>query len=231
MKKHILLVVTLLLLCSCSRKKRKTETAAPQTPPAAANPDTSNSPGFLLHDRVRLTPEQISKHIEATFGMKMGYKDNFGNFRDSIIEGYGVALGGIDYFTASQRDPSTKVQTLLVLRSLSWWVTNGAINDTYEPGVINFMTIADVRNDRPFHPSDANRSAEEQAAINAGEARWRAQIDDFYLRLFSRHPSEEEISILRAGFLEAWEAQNKFTPQAWRLIFFSLVSTMEFWSL
>src|SRR5687767_3135093 len=65
-------------------------------PPASAS-------GYLELDGevVRLTPEQISQHLERTFGHTRHYQTSDGTSIDALVDNLGVALGGIDYKLAS----------------------------------------------------------------------------------------------------------------------------------
>ncbi len=222
--------------CQCSKQKKSadddvgstaTETIATVSASGAGSPTVPLTRSAV----VRLTPEQMSNQLFATFGFRLGYTDDDGVFHDQLVEDFGVSLGGIDYKVADVRDPAARVQTLLITRMLAVEITNRICSDVENAVENRFMALASLTEDRPFHSSDAAKTEAEKAAIRAGEVRWRAQIVEFYERLFARQPSDRELALIRKAFLDAYVKNDRLTPMAWRATIFALVSTLELWSL
>jgi hypothetical protein len=168
---------------------------------------------------VRLTPEQISRHLERTFGWTQRSSNVNGIESDYLIEGVGVALGGIDYKLASNRDPFPRTQTVLISRMLAWQVAVDVVLSHADPArspKIRIFDRVDIDKDRPEGES-------------AG--RWDAQLDDLYWRMFSRAPSPEERLACRNAFLILMDRHEHNTVVAWIGVLYALISTMEFWVL
>jgi hypothetical protein len=183
-------------------------------PPASAS-------GYVEFDGeiVRLTPEQISNQLERVFGWEARGQGSDGIDYDIISDNLGVALGGIDYRLASNRDPFPRTQTVLISRMLAWDVANsvifGHVNPPRKPKV-RIFTIADLEKDRPDGES-------------AG--RWEAQLQDLYWRMFSRAARPEEVQACRNAFLIIADRHQHGSVSAWITVLYSLLSTTEFWIL
>jgi hypothetical protein len=177
--------------------------------------------GYLEFDGefVRLTPEQISVHLEQVFGHSQQYVGLYGLPQDHITTAHGVALGGIDYILASKRDPFPRTQTVLISRMLAWQVAVEVVlnhSDPMRTPKLRIFDKVDIERDRPD---------------NEGAQRWEAQLDDLYWRMFSRAPTADEVRACRNAFLILMDRDGNNTVIAWIGVLYALVSTMEFWVL
>lgn len=177
--------------------------------------------GYLEFDGefVRLTPEQISKHLEEVFGYTQRYTGPHGLPEDHLTTAHGVALGGIDYILASKRDPFPRTQTVLISRMLAWGVAVEVVlnhSDPMRTPKLRVFDLVDIKRDRPD---------------NEGAQRWEAQLDDLYWRMFSRAPTADEARACRNAFLILTDRDGNDPVLAWIAVLYALVSTMEFWVL
>ena len=151
----------------------------------------------------RLAPEQILKKLSKALDVKLGWKDGQGIFHDDLTEVYAVPLGGVDFVTASKRDLSTKVQTLLSVRRVAWDAANTLIwteaNLSDEKKTI--FTECKFNQDRPLSGPASGQATE-------GEARWKAQLVLLYQRIYSRSPSEAEVETIRTAFISLMANEN-----------------------
>ncbi len=183
----------------------------------------------------RVEPEQLSNNlINGSLGTAFaGYRvaDEYsGQTIDYFNVVFGVPLGGVDFQTATTRDPTTKAQTLLVGRVVAQQFAAATFwNEYANPGSRVVFAKCDLNTDRPFGAAgDDELSPSQQAQITAGEVAWHAQLDDLYWRLYSRPPTDSERAAVRATFLAVFNAEGY--PQAgWIAVFYALLSTEEFW--
>jgi hypothetical protein len=164
----------------------------------------------------RLAPEQYSQLLERAFGIKIGFSDSQGTYYDLITTSFAIPLGGVDFLShVLQRDPLTKVQTVLVARSISW--------------VAAQIYIWQQLPLPKLHISEQNLAAL-LALPNTNELeKWNAHLDDVYLRLFSRYPLEEERALVRKSFDEINRIEKGNYYAAWLFVVYSLFSTTEAW--
>lgn len=126
-----------------------------------------------------------------------------------------IPLGGVDFLNhVRQRDPLTKVQTLLVVRGVSWSVAQTLIAKQQERSGI--FTKCRFSDDYP---------SKDQAA----RTRWIEQVQDFFLRLYARDATDEEVALIEATF-ERIRTREGNTADAWLAILYSLISSMETWN-
>jgi hypothetical protein len=213
--------------CQCQKKAKDN----PGSPILAENAPTVSLPAQSLQ-AIRLTPEQVSRQIKDALEFDYGWVDGDGRFRDLILELNAVPLGGVDFITASRRDSSTKVQTLLIVRRIAMDVAGAVVWREAKPdaGPPLLFQHCDLRNDRPILPLEASKVGAERAALEAMEARWMAQLDDFYWRLYSRPPSEDERAAIRRTAVNIMQAE-RWPPTVWVAILYALLSSQEFWTI
>lgn len=208
------------------------DSAGVVTPITQEVTETVVGEGFAL---TRLAPEQLSNNLAVgNLGTAFsGYRNddpNAGQVIDYFNVLFGVPLGGIDFNTATTRDPSTKTQTLLVGRVVSSQFAAWTFwNEYTHPEQRVVFTKCDLDRDRPFGAAgDAQLSAAEQAQVKAGEVAWNAQLDDLFWRIFSHPPTAAERAAVKATFLKVYASEGY--PQAgWVSVFYALLSTEEFW--
>lgn len=190
--------------------------------------------GFPL---TRVVPEQLSNNLiggqlGTAFAAYRFDDPTAGQTIDYFTMSFGVPLGGVDFMTVTQRDPSTKAQTLLVGRVISSQFASSTFWSEYQnPGARVVFAKCNLDFDRPFGaPGDTNLSGGQQDDIRNGEVAWNAQLDDLYWRLFSRPPTAAERAAVKATFLDVFQKEGY--PQAgWIAVFYALLSTEEFWHL
>ncbi len=193
--------------CKCQKEEKKDDESLSEA--------SSLTPAVM-----RLTPEQISKQIKQSLEFDIGWTDQEGRFHDLLVEAYGVPLGGIDFVSAHKRDPIPKVQTLLLVRRIAYDVASAVVWRESKPdssGTILFHHC-NVTED---HPSDDDEEK---------DARWLAQLDDFYWRLFGRPPTAEERSLVRAAAMDIMQREG-WPPTVWTLTLYALLSSQEFWTI
>ena len=165
---------------------------------------------------VRLTPEQIRNTLEAVLGVSFQYGDY-----NLITDAYGVALGGVDFQSNFERDPSAKVQTLLVARGLAWAATVTFIFQEFERSSADRLvfTVANMEEDGPD---------------NDGSDAWNAQLVDIYWRLLARAPTAAEVAAVSEAFVALRDNNgqgNGWAPYGWMGVIYALLSTEEFWNI
>jgi hypothetical protein len=222
--KHTLLSLLMLAgvsLTSCQCQKEKQEDQPEES--------TSISPSTEI---LRLTPEQVSNQIQSALEFEYGWRDQNDEFYDVITNQFAVPLGGIDFITAAKRDDATKVQTLLIVRRIAWDVASGVVWREANPDTneVILFTACDLTVDRPILPHEESLPESDREALLTMEERWRAQLELFYWRLFSRPPSEEELSLIRATAIDIMLKEG-WPPTMWTMILYSLLSTQEFWTI
>jgi hypothetical protein len=165
-------------------------------------------------------------------GFETGWNDEQG-FRDAIVRIFGVPLGGVDFETTLARDPLPKVHTILVTRTLAWnvaaaftwWETSPA--EAGKETRTRIMTRVDIAKDFPREAAASFRGVRD---VESRDARWRAQLEDLYWRLFARPPRPEEIDACARAFARAMASQP-WPPLGWQIVLFGLLSTAEFWNV
>jgi hypothetical protein len=192
-----------------------------------------SSSALSLTRMARLTPEQVSRILEKRLNYTTGWRDGDGRFFDLIVRIFGVPLGGVDFESAFERDASAKVHTLLVSRTLAWNVATEFIVWELDPKAAKkesrarVLTLVNLKTD---FPSEAAPSFPPVADLAARDARWRAQLDDLYWRLFARPPRAEETAACARAFARAMTHQPS-PPAGWLIVLYGLLSTAEFWNL
>jgi hypothetical protein len=132
-----------------------------------------------------------------------------------------VPLGGVDYQLnglVRDRDRLTKAQSLLVSRAVAWPVAIKLIEREEEepPSQDSLFKFCSFTEDYPSKDAEAR-------------ARWITQLSDFYLRLFARAITPEEIALHEDTFNRVFMREGN-TNAAWLITFYALISTMETWN-
>ena len=227
--------------CNQGKDEDSTEEGATDNPSTTALPNQTQAPektatilGSSGDRGLLLAPEQFSDMIEKSLSLRLGWTDNHGRFFDLVKQQLAVPLGGVDFLTSSQRNHLPKVQTHLIARRLAWEIAQVIVWREVDPNHPDPKQIFDHCNiveDRPFRASDANQSSDAQQAIREGELRWENQLNDFYWRLLSRPPSQEEISMMKVAFLQVTAEYNGWNPPGWAIILYTILASSEFWYL
>lgn len=163
----------------------------------------------------RLTPEQMIQTLLVSLDTFYGFEAD-GKINHYLAEGFlAVPLGGVDFLNrVRQRDPLTKVQTVLVSRVVAFPAAQALIAKEQERAGI--FTKCSFSEDYP-------------SKDGAARTRWVAQIQDFYLRLYARYATDEEVSLIEATFERVYAREGN-TADAWLAILYSLISSMETWN-
>ena len=208
-------------------------TTAPTT--AGSTPAASTTLSLAGNGVYLITPEQLSNALITGLDRRVGWVDEqTGVFFNAITRLLAVPLGGIDFVAASVRDHQPKVQNQLIIRLLAWQTATFIVwreSDPNQPDPKTIFTIANINEDRPLHPNDTQAGAAWVEQVQAGEARWRAQLEDIYWRLLSRPPTEQEVAAIRQAFLDAIVARDWWVASGWSVVLYSLLSSTEFWNL
>ena len=188
--------------------------------PAGALPDGPLPPDAgALTSVARLTPEQVSKTFLAALGTDYGISDpDSGAILSYATHAFSVPLGGVDFLArVRDRDPSTKVQTLLVARGITWGLATKLVEHELEapPPADTLFTRCRFGADYP-------------GLDEAARARWEAQVQELYARLFSRRATSEELALLADTFNRI-VAREGTTAPAWLATLYALISSMETW--
>lgn len=213
MKYRIILIGVLCSLPGCQRPQGQEKIAA-SAASSAAGPSLDLAPAVN-----RLTPEQISRQIKQSLAIDMGWTDDDGRFHDSLVEGYGVPLGGIDFVSAHKRDPTPKVQTLLLVHRIAYDVADAVVWRESRPDNEGTVVFQHCHLNKDFPGSNASM-----------DARWMAQLEDFYWRLLARPPTAAEKALVRATAIDIMQ-REKSPPTVWRLVLYALLSSQEFWTI
>jgi hypothetical protein len=180
-----------------------------------------------------LSPEQLSKIFKSRLNYQTGWTDGKGVFHDAIVETFAVSLGGVDFENAFERDPSPKVQTILVSRTIAWRAAAEFVWWESDPVAAKktdrqrVLTIADLKTDFPAEAADSFKSAKD---LKGRDERWRNQLVALYWKLLARPPSTVEIQLCANAFAATMKSQS-WPPLGWQIIVYSLLSTSEFWTL
>jgi|GEM_PF-3115908 len=223
MKQFALFIFMSCCLVSCKCQKETSTEAGPVDNPSLLVPTQAV---------VRLTPEQISKQIKQALEIEIGWTDEDGRFHDLIIEQYGVPLGGIDFISASKRDPVPKVQTLLLVRRIAYDVASSVVWREARPDATGSILFQNCKltEDHPILPKQRAEAGANQDELQAMEDRWLAQLDDFYWRLYGRPPTETEKYLVRDAAIEIMQ-RERWPPTVWVLVLYALMSSQEFWTI
>jgi hypothetical protein len=233
----VMAVVTALALAGCPTVTEPAVIASDvtSTPDATAETDTVPTPDNkpVIAGVVRLTPEQMSNRIAHATGYRLGeVEEEGGLFYDDIERTYGVALGGVDFLVSSKRDPSVKVSTLLVVHSIAWTVADLVLYSELDIGPAErlFFTLADPDEDRPISAADRAGDPDDLAALQAGAKAWSEQLEMTFWRFFSRPPTAEEKDACKDLFLAGY-AEDEWAGRGWSVLLYTLMTSLEFWSV
>ena len=189
--------------------------------------DSEPTPDSLSPEGIqRLTPEQASNRVQAALGFRLGdlpYPDDDEvelelelERYDYIVDEIGVGLGGIDFDTASVRDPTTHASTLLLVHAVAW---QAALESIWA----DFIAIEQGQSPRFFNQARG-------FDIDTGDQPdWDNQLDHIYWLILQRPPSGEE----RTAIAEMFRTETASTSApltAWRMVIYTLFASMEFWT-
>ena len=226
-RRAVPLLVSLVLIWSCGKEGKSTTQADPVAP--VPLPKTLQ----LTTPLARLTPEQFSRLLKDRLHIESGWQNQEGAFQDAIVKIFGVSLGGVDFKSTFFRDPSPKVQTILVTRALAWQLASTFVwweSDPVGAGKTDrqpIMTQVRIKEDFPAQASALFPGVRDVAER---DSRWKKQFIDIYWRLFARAPTEEEISLCANAFADVLREQ-RWPPMGWQIVMFSLMSSAEFWNI
>lgn len=217
-------VFLILTLTSCHLSKesvRRNHEDRGEASPSAEKPQ--KTPDFETNAAVtRLTPEQVVNTLGQSFQVFYGMQDPETLVVYHYITGHlAVPLGGVDYQLngpVRNRDRLTKAQSLLVSRAVAWPVAIKLIEREEEdpPSQESLFTLCSFTDDYPSKDAESRE-------------RWIAQLRDFYVRLFSREITPEEVALHEAAFNRVF-LRDGSTNSAWLITFYALISTMETWN-
>lgn len=201
-----------------------------ETPP----PDPEPEAGAIVAGVARLTPEQVSKTFRAALGTDLGVQGEpnvlgpTDGFFGSLQREFAVPLGGVDFLgRVRDRDTLTKVQTLLVSRGVAW------------PLAIQIVECSQAAPAGPC-PQDVflnppgtlftkcNIAEDFPSKDEAARARWQAQIQDFYVRLYARTATPAELALVEETFERVYQREQSTSP-AWLVTLYALLSSLETW--
>ena len=206
-------------------------------PPASPTPepeDEPEAPAPIVAGVARLTPEQVSKTFRAALGTDLGVQAEpnvlgpTDGFFAAVTRDFAIPLGGVDFLgRVRDRDAFTKVQTLLTSRGVAWPLAIQIVECSQAAPVVpcpqdvflqppgTLFTKCDIVED--FPSKDA-----------AARARWQAQVQDFYIRLFSRSATPEELALVEETFERVYQREQSTSP-AWLVTLYALLSSLETW--
>ncbi len=167
----------------------------------------------------RLTPEQVRNSLEESLGQNYGFDMGNGELHSYITSDLAIPLGGNDFsYYVRKRDPSTKVQTLLVARTVAWPIAVHLVEEELQqpPPTDTLFTKCSPTEDFPGNGEESR-------------ARWEAQVQDFYLRLFSREATSEEIALIETTF-ETVRVRDGRVASAGMVTLYALTASMETWN-
>ena len=183
----------------------------------------------------RLTPEQLSKSFRAALGTDLGAQGEpnvlgpTDGFFARVATEFAIPLGGVDFLgRVRDRDSFTKVQTLLTSRGVAWPLAIQIVECSQPVPVIacpqdvflppagtTLFTQCNIAEDFPSKDAEAR-------------ARWQAQMQDFYIRLFSRQATPEELALVEETFERVYQREQSTSP-AWLVTLYALLSSLETW--
>lgn len=205
----------------------------PSPAPVQTVTQSINGPGFSLS---RVTPEQLSNNIVAAINYgsdpdELRWDDQFsGQTHDYLQLLFGVALGGVDFETASIRDRSSKAQTLLVSRVVAIQLASaGIFKDWQKPsGSRVVFNKCDMGADRPFRSTDAALPLNMQDDLREGEMRWTEQVEELFYRFYARPPTATELAAVKTAFNAGMDAEG-YPLAGWVPVVYALMASQEFW--
>ena len=182
----------------------------------------------------RLTPEQVSQTFRVALGTDLGIATTpnvlgpTDGFATSVTTQFGVPLGGVEFLArVRDRDPLTKVQTLLVTRGIAWPLAVQIV-ECSQPAPITTCP-QDVFLQPPASLfSKCDITADFPSKDEAARARWQAQVQDIYLRLFSRSATADELALIESTFERVYQREQN-TSSAWLVTLYALLSSLETW--
>lgn len=121
--------------------------------------------------------------------------------RSPALQRYTLPLGGLDHDTVYERDRQIKVQNLLAAQAISWEAA---------------LYIMDKEKNK--------------AAPTPDQPEWKDRLQDFFLRIHSRPPTDPEFTFLEERFRKLLE-RNVTPSQAWTAVVYILLASVEFWTL
>lgn len=195
---------------------------APPSPVPLAEPAPVAAPVITV---ARLAPEQLSnffiKALGTDYGVPLDGEPNPIDPRDFysyVTRDFAVSLGGVNFLArVRDRDPLAKVQTLLVTRAIAWPLAVQLVQEGLEvPQRPDSLFLrCNIAEDRP-------------TGDDAARARWEDQLHDFYLRLYSRRATPEEVAAVADTF-ERVATREQNTGSAWLVTLYALLGSLETW--
>ena len=233
---YILVMATAIAVGSCSRKKSadKRSESQPSQEEISQTPDEPSSSPVVVpqvavpkqekitktplsgHHIVRLQAEQVSSILRNRLGLTkyVSFDSEFNRERDSLIDQFGVALGGVDFLTTESRDFLTRGHTILVAKVIAWRAARDIVEyDLNNPGSTALFNTCDV------------------SSTESSQSCFKDQIEDIFWRIFSRPPSSEEHAKLKSFFSAVKTQESGSSSKAWMAVLYALMATMEFWHI
>lgn len=166
----------------------------------------------------RQTPEQVSHFVRQSLGVNLWDSDI-----DPIVTYYATALGGIDFQSTFERDPQTKVQTLLVAHALAWQVAMTLVFKEYNQPQADRILLKHVAIDEDWPDRDS-----------AGADRWQQQLVEIYWRFYGREPNTAEIAAQQSAWLSITQDNGIYNGApafGWVAIVYAMLASQEYWNL
>ncbi len=182
-----------------------------------------------------LSPEQFSRFLSKTFGFtKKEVRSNLVT-DDWLLIYYRIPLGGVDFKNVFVRKNDIDPQKILAMRDMTFRYLTSLVQEDQETikkkGSPRYFNLADPSLDRPFTENDLKSRQETQAKIKSGEARWKAQWEDFYRKFFKRNLTPEELGLLKSAFTEITTLQKGNPAYAWILTLSAVLMSQEAWTI
>jgi len=200
----------------------------PQGPTASVVPNKTQSISTATspdgHSLFRISPEQVSNALKKTVGFAdfRGHDPYLNEEYDRILDLFSVGLGGIDFTSASFRDPTTKAQTILISRIVAWFAAKRTVQNDAFGGIWGGKRI--FLDDAVF--ADPTQP---------GDKIFDDHVKDLFWRLYSRPPSETEINAVNATWLDIYSqaAGGTFEKamRSWMAVLYAMFSSQEFWHI
>ena len=205
--------------------------AATQTSTSSVISTASGASLVSDHSLSRLSPEQYYLLIKHGLNYDLEWLNSDGiAVNDNML----VALGGVDFSSAHQRDAIPRVSTALIIRSVAWQVADAVVwrDESFEvghasaPDTKQVFTKVTLTEDRPLNAADASLAPEELQTAQQREERWFQQLNDLYLRLYGRNAADSERQMMKSAFNQMLESEN-YPPAAWRGLLFAMLASAE----
>jgi hypothetical protein len=175
-----------------------------------------------------ITPEQFADNLAVA----LSYHDK-STLREILADKM-VALGGVDFRFAKERNHTPTGQSALTIRRLAWDIAHKIVERDAaaqaKKETPQALTIAQVAVDRPLVPDDLRLPLELQIPLQEGDERFRAQLDDLYWRLLSRPPTDAEREAMSQLFLTTGSLEGD-ARAGWTSVLFVLLASMEYWNI